>query len=220
MPGRVRLTGRLALDVEVLTLHAAAGRAIAASAAARTPACTGPGRHGRPGRGAGAVVQPNPAGSLRACAASASGGAPWHTARGAGELREHPAPAVGRPRAHLLDHPCLRRGLRAMGQPPHPWWAWAYFWGAPRPCRRPIGDCCLVALTTWTPAWRRVAEQTVADFTALSLDQLTDVLADLAASLGASHQRAVSDPFNEPAPALPRDVARSIGQRRNPVQRP
>jgi DNA-binding MarR family transcriptional regulator len=69
-------------------------------------------------------------------------------------------------------------------------------------------------------AWRRVAELTVADFTALPLDQLTDVLADLAASLDASHDRAVPDPFNEPAPALPPSATRGIRQGRNPVQGP
>lgn len=58
-------------------------------------------------------------------------------------------------------------------------------------------------------AWSRVAEQAVAAFTSLPLDQLTAVLADLAASLDASHDRAVGDPFNEPAPALPRNIARS-----------
>jgi DNA-binding MarR family transcriptional regulator len=63
-------------------------------------------------------------------------------------------------------------------------------------------------------AWCSVAEQTIAGFTALPLGQLTDVLADLAASLDASHHRAASGPFNEPAPALPRDVARGIRQRR------
>jgi DNA-binding MarR family transcriptional regulator len=34
-------------------------------------------------------------------------------------------------------------------------------------------------------AWRRVAEQTVAELSATTVDQLTDVLADLASSLTA-----------------------------------
>ena len=68
-------------------------------------------------------------------------------------------------------------------------------------------------------AWCRVAEQTVASFTAIPLGQLTDVLADLAASLDTSRDRAAADPFNEPVPALPRDIARSIRQRPNPVER-
>jgi DNA-binding MarR family transcriptional regulator len=67
-------------------------------------------------------------------------------------------------------------------------------------------------------AWCRAAEQTVADFTAIPLGQLTEVLADLAASLDTSRNRAASDPFNEPVPALPRDIARSIRQGRNPFQ--
>lgn len=67
-------------------------------------------------------------------------------------------------------------------------------------------------------AWCRVAEQTVAGFTTIPLDQLTDLLADLAASLETSHDRAASDPFNEPTPALPRDIARGIRQGRNPAQ--
>lgn len=58
-------------------------------------------------------------------------------------------------------------------------------------------------------AWSRLAEQTVAGFTALPLDQLTDVLADLAASLDASLGPAARDPFNEPPPALPRTITRS-----------
>jgi DNA-binding MarR family transcriptional regulator len=67
-------------------------------------------------------------------------------------------------------------------------------------------------------AWTRLAEQTVADFTAIPLEQLASVLADLAASLDASHHRAAADPFNEPVPALPRDIARSISQGHNPFQ--
>jgi DNA-binding MarR family transcriptional regulator len=69
-------------------------------------------------------------------------------------------------------------------------------------------------------AWRRVAEQTVAGFTALPLGQLTAALADLAASLDASHDHAGPDPFNEPAPALPRDIARITRRGRNLSQRP
>ena len=69
-------------------------------------------------------------------------------------------------------------------------------------------------------AWCRAAEQTVAGFTAIPLDQLTDVLADLAASLDTSHHQAASDPFNEPVPVLPRDVARRIRQGRNPFRAP
>jgi len=69
-------------------------------------------------------------------------------------------------------------------------------------------------------AWCRVGEQTIASFTAIPLDQLTDVLADLAASLDTSHHQAASDPFNEPVPVLPRDVARRIRQGRNPFRAP
>lgn len=63
-------------------------------------------------------------------------------------------------------------------------------------------------------AWRRLAEQTVAGFRSLPLDELTDILADLAASLDASHDPAAGDPLNEPPPALPRNIARSAGKRR------
>jgi DNA-binding MarR family transcriptional regulator len=69
-------------------------------------------------------------------------------------------------------------------------------------------------------AWCRVAEQTIAGFRAMPLEQLTDVLADLAASLDTSHHQAASDPFNEPVPVLPQDVARRIRQGRNPLQAP
>lgn len=57
-------------------------------------------------------------------------------------------------------------------------------------------------------AWCHVAEQTVAGFTAVPLAQLTDVLAALAVSLDTSHDRAAADPFNKPAPALPRGYRR------------
>ena len=61
-------------------------------------------------------------------------------------------------------------------------------------------------------AWCRVAEQTVAGFTAIPLDQLTSVLADLAASLDISRDR------YEAIPALPEDAAFRIRQGPNPVQ--
>jgi DNA-binding MarR family transcriptional regulator len=63
-------------------------------------------------------------------------------------------------------------------------------------------------------AWRRLAEQTIAGFTSLPPGQLTEILAELAASLDASHDPAMSDPFNEPPPALPRNIARSASKRR------
>lgn len=50
-------------------------------------------------------------------------------------------------------------------------------------------------------AWQQLAEQTVAGLTGTPLDQLTDDLVDLAASLTAT-----GAPANEPAP-IPRDVA-------------
>jgi hypothetical protein len=56
-------------------------------------------------------------------------------------------------------------------------------------------------------AWRRLAEQTVAGLASTPLGQLTDVLADLAASLDASHP-ATGDPSHEPVPALPRNFSR------------
>jgi DNA-binding MarR family transcriptional regulator len=63
-------------------------------------------------------------------------------------------------------------------------------------------------------AWCRLAEQTVAGFTAVPLDQLTSILAELAASLDAHLDPAARDPFNEPPPALPR----SVRQGRDPAQ--
>ena len=77
-----------------------------------------------------------------------------------------------------------------------------------------LSDKGRVLLPELKAAWRRLAEQTVAGFTSFPLGQLTDVLADLAASLDASHDPATGDPFNEPAPALPPNIARSISQRR------
>ncbi len=50
-------------------------------------------------------------------------------------------------------------------------------------------------------AWQQLAEQTVASLTSTPLDQLTDVLIDVAASLTAA-----GSPAREPAP-LPRDIA-------------
>lgn len=50
-------------------------------------------------------------------------------------------------------------------------------------------------------AWQQLAEQTAAGATSTPLDQLTDVLIDLAASLTAA-----GSPASEPAP-LPRDIA-------------
>jgi DNA-binding MarR family transcriptional regulator len=60
-------------------------------------------------------------------------------------------------------------------------------------------------------AWRRLAEQTVAGLATTPLGQLTDVLADLAASLDASHP-AASHPSHEPVPALPRNLGRFTSQ--------
>jgi DNA-binding MarR family transcriptional regulator len=70
-------------------------------------------------------------------------------------------------------------------------------------------------------AWCRVAEQTVAGFTALPLDQLTDVLADLAGSLDASHDRAAptrstSPPRRYRAPSV-RGGTRPRGRSRLPA---
>lgn len=56
-------------------------------------------------------------------------------------------------------------------------------------------------------AWARLAEQTVAALASTPLGQLTDVLADLAASLDATHPP-TGDPRHEPVPALPRNFAR------------
>jgi DNA-binding MarR family transcriptional regulator len=56
-------------------------------------------------------------------------------------------------------------------------------------------------------AWARLGEQTVAALASTPLGQLTDVLADLAASLDASRP-ATGDPLHEPVPALPRNLAR------------
>ncbi len=50
-------------------------------------------------------------------------------------------------------------------------------------------------------AWQQLAEQTAAGATSTPLDQLTDVLIDVAASLTAA-----GSPASEPAP-LPRDIA-------------
>lgn len=55
-------------------------------------------------------------------------------------------------------------------------------------------------------AWCLLAEQTVACLTSTPLEQLVDVLSDLAGSLDAIHDRAGDDPANEPAPALPRSI--------------
>ncbi|MBV9095376.1 MAG: MarR family transcriptional regulator [Streptosporangiaceae bacterium] len=63
-------------------------------------------------------------------------------------------------------------------------------------------------------AWCRLAEQTVAGFAVIPLDQLTEILAHLAASLDASHDPATGDPLSEPPPALPRSIGRSAGRRR------
>jgi hypothetical protein len=62
-----------------------------------------------------------------------------------------------------------------------------------------------------------VAEQTIAGYTATSLDELIDILADLAASLDSSHDQTAADPFNEPAPALPRNITRDARHGRKPA---
>ena len=77
-----------------------------------------------------------------------------------------------------------------------------------------LSDKGRVLLPELKAAWCRLAEQTVAGFTSIPLGQLTDVLADLAASLDASHDPATGDPFNEPAPALPPSIVRSVSKRR------
>jgi DNA-binding MarR family transcriptional regulator len=62
-------------------------------------------------------------------------------------------------------------------------------------------------------AWRQLAEQTVAGLTSTPLGQLTDVLADLAASLDASDHPAADHPLHEPVPALPRNLTRPTSTR-------
>jgi DNA-binding MarR family transcriptional regulator len=65
-------------------------------------------------------------------------------------------------------------------------------------------------------AWCELAERTVAGLTSTALDQLVDVLSDLAVSLDAVHDPASDDPANEPAPALPRGIARRRSTPRPP----
>ena len=75
-----------------------------------------------------------------------------------------------------------------------------------------LSDKARTLLPELKAAWCRAAEQTVAGFTAVPLDQLTGILADLAASLDISRDR------YEPVPALPEDVAFTIRPGPNPSQ--
>jgi DNA-binding MarR family transcriptional regulator len=63
-------------------------------------------------------------------------------------------------------------------------------------------------------AWRRLAEQTVAGLSSTSSGQLTDVLADLAASLDAACDPATGQVSSEPPPALPQDARERPNLRR------
>jgi DNA-binding MarR family transcriptional regulator len=76
-----------------------------------------------------------------------------------------------------------------------------------------LSDTGRALLPELKAAWRRLAEQAAAGLTSTSLGQLTDVLADLAASLDANHHPASGHPLQEPVPALPRNIARSTHAR-------
>jgi DNA-binding MarR family transcriptional regulator len=65
-------------------------------------------------------------------------------------------------------------------------------------------------------AWSELADEIVAGLTATPLEQLVDALSDLAASLDTLHEHSRDDPAREPAPALPRDIARRRAAGRRP----